>query len=113
MLDCDWSSDVCSSDLEDPAKHWKYNPGDLDERQLWAAYTEAYEIALERCNTDHAPWHVIPSDNKWFRNYAVGELLLESLQGLGLEWPAADFDVAAELARLDSDTISTTSTETP
>ena len=48
--------------LDDPAKHWKFNPGDVDERELWPAYREAYEIALERTNTEHAPWHVIPAD---------------------------------------------------
>ena len=46
--------------LDDPDKHWKYNPGDLDERALWPAYREAYEIALERTNTEVAPWYVVP-----------------------------------------------------
>jgi PPK2 family polyphosphate:nucleotide phosphotransferase len=86
--------------LANPEKHWKYNPGDLDERALWPAYREAYEIALERTNTDVAPWHVVPSDKKWFRNLAVGHLLLQTLRGLDLQWPKADFDVAAETARL-------------
>ncbi|NYE38803.1 PPK2 family polyphosphate:nucleotide phosphotransferase [Nocardioides cavernae] len=86
--------------LANPEKHWKYNPGDLDERALWPAYREAYEIALERTHTDHAPWHVVPSDKKWFRNLAVGQLLLDTLRGLDLQWPAADFDVAAETRRL-------------
>ena len=80
--------------LANPDKHWKYNPGDLDERAHWAAYRDAYEIALERTNTDAAPWHVVPSDKKWFRNLAVGQLLLETLRGLDLQWPKADFDVA-------------------
>lgn len=86
--------------LEDPTKHWKYNPGDLDERALWPAYREAYEIALERTNTDLAPWHVIPADKKWFRNLAIGRLLLDALSGLDLEWPKADFDVEGEKKRL-------------
>ncbi len=86
--------------LAKPEKHWKYNPGDLDERALWPAYREAYEVALARTNTDVAPWHVIPADKKWFRNLAVGRLLLEALRGLDLQWPAADFDVAAEQRRL-------------
>ena len=67
-----------------PTKHWKYNPGDIDERELWPAYREAYEIALERTNTEVAPWHVIPSDKKWFRNLAVGQLLLAALRGMDL-----------------------------
>jgi PPK2 family polyphosphate:nucleotide phosphotransferase len=89
--------------LDDPEKHWKYNPGDLDERALWPAYRDAYETAIERTNTDVAPWHVIPADKKWFRNLAVGQLLLDALRGLDLEWPAADFDVAAEQRRLRSE----------
>ncbi len=86
--------------LDDPTKHWKYNPGDLDERALWPAYREAYQIALERTNTEVAPWHVIPSDRKWFRNLAIGLLLHEALAELGLGWPAADFDVEVEKQRL-------------
>ena len=86
--------------LDDPAKHWKFNPGDLDERGLWPAYREAYEVALERTNTKAAPWHVIPADKKWYRNLAIGELLLETLRGLHLEWPSADFDVEEQKRRL-------------
>ncbi len=86
--------------LANPAKHWKYNPGDLDERAHWPAYRAAYETVLERTSTQVAPWHVVPSDKKWFRNLAVGQLLLDTLRGLDLQWPAADFDVAAEQQRL-------------
>jgi PPK2 family polyphosphate:nucleotide phosphotransferase len=90
--------------LANPEKHWKYNPGDLDERALWPAYREAYEVALERTHTDAAPWQVIPADKKWFRDLAVGQLLLDTLRGLDLQWPAADFDVEAEQARLAAET---------
>lgn len=88
------------------AKHWKYNPGDLAERALWPAYREAYEIALERTNTDHAPWYVIPADRKWYRDLAIAHLLHEALASLDLDWPAADFDVAAERRRLEQDGLS-------
>jgi PPK2 family polyphosphate:nucleotide phosphotransferase len=91
--------------LDDPTKHWKYNPGDVDERQLWSEYARAYEIALERTNTEVAPWCIVPSDRKWYRNLAIGELLDETLGALGLGWPPADFDVAAERERLESDTL--------
>jgi PPK2 family polyphosphate:nucleotide phosphotransferase len=91
--------------LEDPTKHWKYNPGDVDERQLWEAYMRAYESALERTNTDAAPWYVVPSDKKWYRNLAIGRLLHETLEAMDLDWPKADFDVEAERARLAADTI--------
>jgi PPK2 family polyphosphate:nucleotide phosphotransferase len=86
--------------LDDPHKHWKFNPGDVDERALWPSYQHAYEIALERCNTDHAPWHVIPADRKWYRNWAVGTLLHETLEDMDLGWPDADFDVAEQRRRL-------------
>ena len=92
--------------LEDPTKHWKYNRGDVDERQLWDSYREAYEIALERTNTEYAPWYLVPSDKKWYRNRAIGELLLETLDRLDLDWPAPRFDIAEEKRRLEEDTIS-------
>ena len=86
--------------LADPAKHWKYNPGDVDERAQWPAYREAYEIALERTNHEAAPWFVIPADRKWYRNLAVASVLREALATMDLTWPAADFDVATERRRL-------------
>jgi len=86
--------------LDDPTKHWKFNPRDLDERALWPAYREAYEIALERTNTERAPWHVVPADKKWYRNLAIGHLLVEALRGLDLTWPLADFDVEEQRRRL-------------
>ena len=86
--------------LDDPTKHWKFNPGDIDERVYWSSYQESYEIAIERTNTEVAPWLVVPSDRKWYRNWAMGELLLETLEGLELAWPEADFDVEEQRRRL-------------
>nr|MCW2727923.1 phosphate--nucleotide phosphotransferase [Aeromicrobium sp.] len=86
--------------LDDPSKHWKYNRGDLDERMLWDDYQEAYAIALARCSSQDAPWHLVPSGRKWYRNWAVATLLLERLRALDLQWPPADFDVEAEKKRL-------------
>jgi PPK2 family polyphosphate:nucleotide phosphotransferase len=86
--------------LDDPAKQWKFKPGDVDERALWPAYEEAYEIALERCNTATAPWYVVPSDRKWYRNWAIGRMLLETLRDLDLSWPEPDYDVAEQRRRL-------------
>ncbi|WP_432893222.1 PPK2 family polyphosphate kinase [Kribbella sp. CA-245084] len=86
--------------LDDPTKYWKYNPGDVDERQLWPDYMDAYHAAIERCNTPEAPWYVIPSDRKWYRNWAVTTLLLETLRELNPEWPVPDFDVEKEKKRL-------------
>jgi PPK2 family polyphosphate:nucleotide phosphotransferase len=82
--------------LDDPTKHWKYNPGDLEDRALWADYRHAYEVVLERCNTDAAPWLLVPADRKWYRNWAVATVLREKLEGLCLTWPEAGFDVAEQ-----------------
>ncbi|WP_130013931.1 polyphosphate kinase 2 family protein [Serinicoccus sediminis] len=86
--------------LERPDKHWKFNPRDLDEREHWADYQEAYQVVLGRCSTDHAPWFVVPADRKWYARLAVQQLLLEHLRGLDLTWPEADFDVEEQQARL-------------
>ncbi len=88
------------SRLDDPTKHWKFNPGDVDERVFWSSYQKAYEIALERTNTDVAPWLIVPSDRKWYRNWAVAKVLRETLQGLELGWPEADFKVDEQRRRL-------------
>lgn len=89
--------------LDDPDKQWKFHPTDIDERRRWDDYQKAYEIAVERCNTDAAPWYVVPSDRKWYRNWAVGQLLLEALRGMRLEWPKPDYDVAEQRERLEGD----------
>ncbi len=86
--------------LERADKHWKYNPGDLDERALWPAYQEAYQLALERTSTGTAPWYVVPADRKWYARIAVQRLLPDALPRLDPQWPAADFDVEAEKKRL-------------
>lgn len=86
--------------LHNPEKFWKYNPGDVDERAHWADYQEAYEIAIQRTSTVHAPWYVIPSDNKPYARMVVKFLLLDALRAMNLEWPPADFDVAHELERV-------------
>ncbi|CAM3239918.1 PPK2 family polyphosphate kinase [Nocardioides dubius] len=86
--------------LDDPAKHWKFNPADIDERALWAEYRSAYQVALERTSTATAPWYVVPSDRKWLRNLAVAQLLLEALESFELEWPPADFDPVEQRRRL-------------
>jgi PPK2 family polyphosphate:nucleotide phosphotransferase len=86
--------------LDNPEKHWKFNPGDVDERKLWDDYQRAYEIALERCSSEHAPFYVVPADRKWYRNWAVTTLMIEHLRALDPQWPQADFDVEEQKARL-------------
>lgn len=86
--------------LERPDKHWKYRPGDIDERMLWPDYQRAYELAISRTDADHAPWYVVPADNKWYARLAVQNLLLTTLETIDPQWPLADFDVEAEKKRL-------------
>jgi PPK2 family polyphosphate:nucleotide phosphotransferase len=86
--------------LDDPTKHWKFNPGDVDDAALWDDYLDAYNDALARCNTDAAPWFVIPADHKWHRNVAVTRLLVEHLETLDLSWPPATFDVEEQRRRV-------------
>lgn len=86
--------------LDDPTKHWKFNPHDIDERRRWEDYRRAYELALQRCSTAGAPWFVIPSDHKWYRDWAVTTLLLEHLRRLDPQWPKGDFDVEEQRGRL-------------
>lgn len=86
--------------LERADKHWKYNPGDLDERALWPEYQKAYQVALERTSTDDAPWYVVPADHKWYARVAVQRLLLDALRRLDPQWPAATFDIEEEEKRL-------------
>ncbi|MCK2037756.1 polyphosphate kinase 2 family protein [Microbacterium sp. SSW1-49] len=88
--------------LERPDKHWKYNPGDVDERLLWPQYMEAYQTAFDRTSTEVAPWHVIPANSKWYARLAVQELLLAVLEDIDPQWPVAEFDVEAEKKRLEA-----------
>lgn len=75
------------SRLDDPTKHWKYNPADVDERAYWDDYQQAYSDALEKCDTEAAPWHVVPADHKWYRNWAITMILIEQLEEMALTWP--------------------------
>ena len=86
--------------LERPDKHWKYNPGDVDERKLWPKYMEAYQTVFERTSTPYAPWFVVPANHKWYARIAVQHLLLEALEEINPKWPAATYVIEAEKARL-------------
>ena len=80
--------------LTNPDKHWKFNPGDLEERKLWRKYMDAYEIVLNRCSTDYAPWYVIPAEKRWFRDAVMSELLVKTLQHMGPAYPRPNYDPA-------------------
>ena len=74
--------------IDDPARHWKISEGDYAERPFWDAYTAAFEDLLGKCSTAHAPWFVIPSNHKWFRNLAISKIVVETLEKLGMQFPA-------------------------
>ena len=86
--------------LENPDKHWKYDPSDLDARAKWDEYQEAYALAIAETDTDRAPWYIVPADRKWYSRLAVQEILIAELEELDLRWPASTVDVEAEKARL-------------
>jgi polyphosphate kinase 2 (PPK2 family) len=76
--------------LADPRKNWKASPCDYKEREFWNRYQEAYEDALVKCGTKEAPWYAIPSDHKWFRNYAVAEIIINTLESFEMRYPTLD-----------------------
>jgi PPK2 family polyphosphate:nucleotide phosphotransferase len=80
--------------LEDPSRHWKFDPGDLEDRALWDRYEEAFETMLSRTSTPWAPWYVVPANRKWYRNLVVARVLMQTLEGLGLRHPPPTFDPA-------------------
>jgi PPK2 family polyphosphate:nucleotide phosphotransferase len=82
------------SRIDDPDKHWKLSPADFEERQFWDKYTTAYEDILTHTSKKHAPWFVIPSDNKWFRNVAISQILVEVMKGMNLKYPKPTFNPA-------------------
>jgi PPK2 family polyphosphate:nucleotide phosphotransferase len=86
--------------LDDSTKRWKYNPADLDARAKWPAYQQAYDDALRATDTDGAPWYVVPSDRKWYRNWAIAAILAETLDDVDPKYPPATVDVESERARI-------------
>ena len=81
--------------LDDPERHWKISEADYSERKYWADYEDAYEDALGKCSTADAPWFVIPSNHKWFRNLAISEIIEETMKNLGIELPEATVNIDA------------------
>jgi PPK2 family polyphosphate:nucleotide phosphotransferase len=73
--------------IDDKDKNWKFSPADIKEREYWDQYTEAFEDMLRQCSKKHAPWYVVPANNKWFRNLAVSQILCDTLEGMDLKFP--------------------------
>ncbi|HEX8341246.1 MAG TPA: polyphosphate kinase 2 family protein [Tepidisphaeraceae bacterium] len=88
-IDKDEQAKRLQARLDDPHKNWKFNPGDLEERKLWGEYMDAFDDLIERCSTEHAPWYVVPSNKKWYRNYVISDVLARTLESLDLEFPKA------------------------
>ena len=79
--------------LEEPSKNWKFNPGDLDDRALWGDYMLAYEDLLNKTSTEWAPWYVIPSNKKWYRNLLIATIVRDTLVGMNMQYPAPPADL--------------------
>lgn len=88
--------------LQDPTKLWKFDPADVDKRAQWDEYRAAYDLAVGRCSTPEAPWYVVPADARWFRNYAITRLLLETLREMDPRYPRPALDVPSLLSRLQA-----------
>ena len=86
--------------VEDATKNWKFNANDLEERKLWDEYTVAYRDALARCSTEWAPWYVVPADSNRARNYLIAKRIVETLEGLQLEYPKPKTDLRQYLETL-------------
>jgi len=83
--------------LSDPGKNWKASAADFKERQYWDSYQDAYQDAIAECATKDVPWYIIPSDHKWFRNFAVGEVIVRTLEGLGMAYPKVPVSTLKEI----------------
>lgn len=81
--------------LDDPTRHWKISEADYSEREYWADYEEAYQDAIRKCNTEDAPWFVIPANHKWYRNLAISEIIVETMEAMDFKLPAATVDIAS------------------
>ena len=79
--------------LDDPSRHWKISESDYSERELWPQYVDAYEDAMKLTSTRHAPWYIIPSNHKWFRNLAVSQIIADTMDDMGLKLPPTRIDL--------------------
>ena len=86
--------------LENPDKHWKFSENDINERAFWDDYTSAYDAALTRCNPERTPWYVVPANNKWYRDWAVAQILIETLEEMNPQIPHPKLDVKGLEKRL-------------
>jgi len=88
----DYQKDQLQDRLDTPEKNWKFSPSDIPERMLWDEYQKAFELAFERCSCPDAPWYIVPAERKWFRNFLVAKVLVETLESMKLKFPEVTFD---------------------
>jgi PPK2 family polyphosphate:nucleotide phosphotransferase len=93
-IDLDEQKERLEARLHDPTKQWKFNPGDLGERKLWPEYTKAYEDVLTKTSTEWAPWYIVPSNRKWYRNLVIATLLVEALKDFKMAYPQPKEDLS-------------------
>jgi PPK2 family polyphosphate:nucleotide phosphotransferase len=86
--------------LSDPRRNWKFSPNDIHERRYWDDYQAAYDIAIGRCSTAAAPWYIIPAEHKWYRNWAVSQILIETVEEMNPIYPQPKLDIPALTRRL-------------
>jgi len=79
--------------IDDPNRHWKISESDYTERRYWDDYKRVYEDAISKCSTKHSPWYIIPSNHKWFRNLAVSQILVDTLESLNMQFPAPTVNI--------------------
>ena len=89
-IDLDEQKERLQARLDDPSKHWKFRLGDLAERKRWPDYMEAYEDVLRKTSTEHAPWYIIPANRKWYRDLVISSVLVDTLEGLKMKYPASE-----------------------
>lgn len=92
-IDRDEQKERFEDRLQRPDKNWKFARGDLDVRRQWDDYMRAYEDAIAKCNTGYAPWHIVPANRKWYRNYVVMKTIIETLEDMNLSYPDAEPDL--------------------
>lgn len=87
--------------LRRPDKRWKFEPADIETRRRWDDFQAAYGRVVGATSTEHAPWHIIPADHKWYRNWAIAKLLIETFEAMGMDYPQPDFDLEALRTQLE------------
>ncbi len=80
--------------LDDPSKWWKFNPSDIDARLRWPDYMAAFEDAISETSTDDAPWFIVPANRRWYRNLAISEIMVQTLEGLNMDYPESELDLS-------------------